>query len=120
MSVGKSSEWDELEAQLQQAEQLLQEVKQRLSQVKTGQRDRQALQQQQADLQAEIKQDLPSEQKAQLKQELDKITEQLELVEVDLESRLLSWNSFREPFWQIVRFGGVGVLLGVLLKSCAG
>lgn len=120
MSEDKSSEWDEVEAQLQQTEQLMQEVRQRFLQIKSRQSDRIALQQQQGDFRAEIGQTDDSDRKVALKTQLDQITEQLEIVEVELESRLISWNSFREPFWQIVRFGGLGVLLGVLLKSCAG
>ncbi|TVP62336.1 MAG: hypothetical protein EA342_19370 [Leptolyngbya sp. LCM1.Bin17] len=32
--------------------------------------------------------------------------------ELDLASRVLSWQHMREPFWQAVRFGGMGVLIG--------
>jgi exonuclease VII small subunit len=120
VSVEKSSELAELETQLQQAEQLLQEVRQRLLQIETGESDRATLQQQQIEIGAEIKQNQTADQKIELKKQLAQITDQLEMVEAQLESRLLSWDSFREPFWQIVRFGGLGVLLGVLLKSCAG
>jgi len=31
----------------------------------------------------------------------------------------LSWSSFREPFWQIVRFVGIGIIIGVILRGCA-
>jgi hypothetical protein len=47
-----------------------------------------------------------------LKADLKQIEDQLEELEVSLESRLLTWSSFKEPFWQIVRFGGCGLLLG--------
>ena len=58
-------------------------------------------------------------QKEALRQQLLELSDRLEQIEGDLESRLLSWSSFREPFWQIVRFGGIGVIIGVILKSCA-
>ena len=32
--------------------------------------------------------------------------------ELDLASRVLSWQHLREPFWQAARFGGIGVLIG--------
>ncbi len=57
--------------------------------------------------------------KEELLKQLDELGEQLEQIEADLESRLLSWSSFREPFWQIVRFGGIGIIIGVILRSCA-
>jgi len=69
----------------------------------------------------------------ELEQELQHIDEQLQELSVTLESHLLSepalqdlfWKGLRqgilgEAFWQIVRFGGVGVILGWLLKSWAG
>ena len=69
----------------------------------------------------------------ELEQELQQIDEQLQELSVTLESHLLSepalqdlfWKGLRqgilgEAFWQIVRFGGVGLVLGWLLKSWAG
>lgn len=44
--------------------------------------------------------------------ELKTLTTQLDELEMRLESRLLSWLGIRQYFWQIVRFGGVGLLLG--------
>ncbi len=54
-----------------------------------------------------------------LKVELRRIKEQLEALEINLESQLFSWDSLKEPFWQAVRFGGLGVVVGWILKSCA-
>lgn len=86
------------EASLTQVEQTLQELKTRYVQVG---RDRQ----QQQELQAQLQQ----------------IQEQLAQLEIALESRLFSWkDSLAAPFWQAVRFGGIGIILGWLLKSCAG
>ncbi len=48
----------------------------------------------------------------EFKAELEKLTAQLDEVEMRLESRLLSWLGIRQYFWQIVRFGGLGLLLG--------
>jgi hypothetical protein len=55
-----------------------------------------------------------------LQTELKQIKEQLETIELNLESQLFSWGSLKEPFWQAVRFGGLGVVIGWILKSCAG
>jgi hypothetical protein len=54
----------------------------------------------------------------ELKEELARIKRELETIEVNLESSLFSWGSLKEPFWQAVRFGGLGIVLGWLLKSC--
>ncbi|MFM7441877.1 MAG: hypothetical protein ACKO2V_25315 [Snowella sp.] len=69
----------------------------------------------------------------ELEQELQHINEQLQELSVTLESHLLSepalqdlfWKGLRqgilgEAFWQIVRFGGAGLVLGWLLKSWVG
>jgi hypothetical protein len=56
----------------------------------------------------------------EIKAEFLQIQNQLQALEINLESRLFSWNSLREPFWQVIRFGGLGVIIGWLLKSCVG
>jgi chromosome segregation ATPase len=56
----------------------------------------------------------------EIEAELRQIQQQLEVLEVCLESQLFSWHSFKEPFWQAIRFGGLGVIIGWILKSCAG
>ncbi len=58
--------------------------------------------------------------KLELQEQLQTIGDRLEQVEAELESRLIAWSSLREPFWQIVRFGGLGIVIGVILKSCTG
>jgi septal ring factor EnvC (AmiA/AmiB activator) len=55
------------------------------------------------------------ERQEQIKDELKNIQNRLDELEVNLESRLFSWGSLKEPFWQIVRFGGLGVVLGWFL-----
>lgn len=55
-----------------------------------------------------------------MRAELKRIQQQLEELEIALESRLFSWQGLKEVFWQAVRFGGLGIVLGWLLKSCAG
>jgi len=50
---------------------------------------------------------------------LQEIQSQIEALDVEMESRLFSWQSFRQPFWVVVRFGGVGFLLGWWLRGNA-
>ncbi len=56
----------------------------------------------------------------EIKAELRQIKQRLEALEIKLESQLFSWGSLKKPFWQVVRFGGMGVIIGWILKSCVG
>ncbi len=56
----------------------------------------------------------------EIHRQLLEISDRLEQVEAEIESRLLSWSSFSEPFWQVVRFTGLGIIIGIILRSCAG
>ncbi len=55
----------------------------------------------------------------ELKAELTKLAAELDEIEMRLESQLVSWLGLREYFWQIVRFGGMGVLVGWGLATWA-
>ncbi|WP_017306883.1 hypothetical protein [Spirulina subsalsa] len=104
---------EEFNTALAQVEQSLQDLKQRRQQVQQDSDTLKDLQQQQQALKG---QKLPKHHP--LKTELEQIEEQIHLLEVQLESRLFRWQSLQEPFWQAVRFGGLGIVLGWLLKSC--
>lgn len=97
----RDPQWEQT---LEEVERSLGELKARYAQV---QRDRQK--------QTQLKQ-----RQQQLAAELKHLQTQLEALEIELESRLFSWKTLKEPFWQAVRFAGIGVLIGWLLKSCAG
>lgn len=102
------------EQELASLERSLLELKARYAQV---QRDRQ----QQAEWQQELHQLRQNRrQTPEIKAELQYIQQQLQQLELNLESQLLSWDSFKKPFWQIIRFGGMGVIIGWILKSCVG
>src|SRR4028119_723395 len=107
----------EFEQALAEVEQSFQSLKARYAQV---QRDRAS----QAELQhrrEQIRKDLRRNSDRQtLQAELKQIKEQLETIELRSEERLFSWGSLREPFWQAVRFGGLGIVVGWILKSCTG
>jgi DNA repair exonuclease SbcCD ATPase subunit len=94
------------EQMLQDVEQALLLLKARYGQVQADQHRRRELQQRLGE--------------AELKTELKQIQQQIEELEVALESKLFSWSGLKEVFWQAVRFGGLGVVLGWVLKSLAG
>ena len=53
-------------------------------------------------------------------EELAQLQDRLEALKVTLESQLLSWKEMQEPFWQIVRFVGLGLVIGWFLHSWLG
>ncbi|MBW4470279.1 MAG: hypothetical protein KME45_07720 [Stenomitos rutilans HA7619-LM2] len=61
---------------------------------------------------ADVRRQLQRSSSSDLKAELTRLQAQIDALEVNLESRLFSWGSLREPFWQIVRFGGLGLIIG--------
>lgn len=108
---------DEFEQALAELEENLQLLKDRYEQIQRDRLRQEELQQQRQ----QIKNSDPQEGNRQiLKAELKHIQEQLEILELNLESRLFSWHSLKEPFWQAVRFGGLGIVIGWILKSYAG
>ena len=108
---------DEFEQALSDAEGALQTLKERYAQVQRDRASRTELQQRREQVRKELRQ---TSNRQALQAELKKIKDQLETIELNLESQLFSWGSLKEPFWQAVRFGGLGIIVGWLLKSCAG
>jgi predicted RNase H-like nuclease (RuvC/YqgF family) len=101
----------EFEQSLVEIERSLQNLKDRYQQVKTDQKLRVELQEQYDRLQ----QSLQPANASELQPELKQIQSQIEALELNLESRLISESSLREIFWQVVRFGGLGLLIGWFL-----
>jgi TolA-binding protein len=97
----------DFEQSLVEVERSLEELKSRYQQIQTDQQQQQDLQKQQADLQQQLKQAPDPALQTKLK---DRLAE----LEVNLESRLISWLSLRERFWQVVRFLGLGMAIGWL------
>ena len=118
----------EFENEVAKVEQSLVALKQRYAELQQGIKRQSELQQRAQEVQKEFRQShLP-----QLQAELRRIQKQLAEIEVALESCLLSkkdlmvlfWQGikqglFSEVFWQVVRFGGLGIVIGWILKSCA-
>lgn len=112
--------WQEIELQIQEAEESLGLVKQKFDEAKTIDSDRQSLNLQKQELELKLKAKLAIRQRQELKAKLATIQTQLEDINTAIAAQLITWSSFKEPFWQIVRFSGLGFLLGVLVKGCVG
>ena len=54
------------------------------------------------------------------KAELTRLKKQITTLEETLENQLLSWNNLKEPFWQVLRFVGIGLVLGWFLRGWFG
>ncbi|MFB8795960.1 MAG: DUF2203 domain-containing protein [Microcoleus sp.] len=101
---------------LETVERSLAAVKERYTQIQVD-RQRQA---ELGNLREDVRKSVRQNPLPQLKQELRQIEQELAAIELNLESSLFSWGSIKQPFWQAVRFGGLGILLGWILKSYAG
>ena len=101
---------------LETVERSLATVKERYTQVQVDRLRQAELGNRREDIRESVRQN-PT---AQLKKELREIEQELETIELNLESSLFSWVSIKQPFWQAIRFGGLGILLGWILKSYAG
>ncbi|MEL6554175.1 MAG: hypothetical protein AAFQ63_12035 [Cyanobacteria bacterium J06621_11] len=53
-------------------------------------------------------------------EELAQMQDRVEALKVTLESQLLSWREVQEPFWQIFRFVGLGLVIGWFLHKYLG
>ncbi|MDY7007871.1 MAG: DUF2203 domain-containing protein [Cyanobacteriota bacterium] len=91
-------------------------LKERYAQIQYYQRRKAELKHRLEEVRPEVRRQKTNE----LREELQQIQTELETIELNLESSLFGWNSIKEPFWQAVRFGGLGIAIGWILKSCAG
>jgi len=103
----------EIEDEMAQVEQALIALQERYNQVKRDTLQRDSLLERKSELE-KIRRS-PAETQAELQQ----IKQELDTLEVNLESHLFSWSTLKEPFWQAVRFGGLGVVLGWILNALA-
>ncbi|ACB51282.1 unknown [Crocosphaera subtropica ATCC 51142] len=112
---------EEFETALMEVERSLLKLKERYKQVQQAQKQKLNLEERLSTL------------SPQEMVEVQKINEELQQLTITLESNLLTeddvktllWEGIRqgllgEVFWQIVRFGGLGIVLGWLLKTWAG
>jgi hypothetical protein len=93
------------EESLAQVERSLQDLKERYVQVQADELRQGELRERAAQIGAAAK-------SPEIQLELRRIEQELETLELNLESRLFSWAGLKEAFWQAVRFGGLGLVVG--------
>lgn len=99
-------DWQGFDAALTQLETAVQSLRERFERVRH-------LQAQQSQLEEQLQvADLSPDTVTQLHNRLHDL-------EMQLESHLFDWRSLREPFWQAVRFGGLGIIIGWILHAIA-
>lgn len=107
--VDETVEFDREIAELEQA---IVDLKQRQVDIQLATREQVVLQRQRNEL---IHQ---GSKHPEVKQELELIRSRLEQLDITLESRLLNeWKLMWEPFWQAVRFGGLGIAIGWFVST---
>lgn len=110
----------DFEQTLQEFERSLLLLKARYAQVQSDQQIQQELKQELTQVQSHVLQSRSKKRRIELKRELKQLKARLEETELALESQLFSWGGLREVFWQAIRFGGLGIVAGWLLKGWAG
>lgn len=96
----------EFEREISAVEQDIADLKHRHLDIQLAEREQVVLQRQRNELK------LKGRTQPEIKQELDRIQSRLAELDLILESGLLNlW----EPFWQAVRFGGLGIVIGWLV-----
>ncbi|WP_424094317.1 DUF2203 domain-containing protein [Moorena producens] len=122
----------EFEEELAEIERSLNTLKKRYTQIEQDQRQQAQLQERREQVRKDLRKtkrintnsnqtkttNTNNSNRQALKAELRQIQEQLDVLELNLESQLFSWHSLREPFWHGVRFGGLGLVIGWILRSC--
>ncbi len=111
----------EIERAIQETERSLNLLKERIVQVQRDRQRQRELQNRRDDIRREVRQAKNANPSLirELKQELKQIQANLEAIELNLESELFSFSALKEPFWQAIRFGGIGIIIGWLLRAWA-
>lgn len=110
----------QLSDQLAATETAMGQVRSRLEQVRADRERRASLGHQVEVVRADLARARDREIRSELTQTLQTLQRELEELDLALESRLFADSGLKEVFWQAVRFGSLGVVLGWLLKLWAG
>lgn len=108
-------------AALTEAENTLQQIRDRYLEIKTAQAEKAQLEKKLAAVQTDRSTKAQTEQDlAVLQTELEQIQEQIHTLGMTLESQLWKWHDLKEPFWQFIRYFGLGFAAAVVIHKFAG
>ena len=110
----------QLSDQLATTETAVVQVRSRLEQVRADRERRATLGDRLEVVRADLARERDRATRDDLQQTIQSLQTQLEEVDLALESRLFAESGLKEVFWQAIRFGSLGVVLGWLLKLWAG
>lgn len=116
--LSDSTEFDlEFSEALEEAEITLKQIRDRYQEIKTAQLEKSQLEQTLSHLQRDINQKTQVEQSiTTLEAEVAQVQAQIQSLSITLESQLWKWQ---EPFWQFIRFFGLGFAFAFLLQKLA-
>ena len=107
----------DIEEQIINLEASLEKIKQRYHQIEVDKIRKKELNERKRQIKKELSQDKRQD---SLKSELKYVNDELAEVKFRLESELFQWSNLNEPFWQVVRFVGIGIVIGWILKNYSG
>ncbi|WP_299493335.1 hypothetical protein [Acaryochloris sp. IP29b_bin.137] len=110
----------EFPAALTEAEQTLQQLRDRYLEIKTAQAEKAQLEKKLADVQADMTAKAKTAEKlAELQTELEQVQDQIRTLGMTLESQLWKWHDLKEPFWQFIRYFGLGFAVAIAAHKLA-
>jgi predicted RNase H-like nuclease (RuvC/YqgF family) len=102
----------DFDLEIVELERSISKLKDRQAEVELAERERVVLERQSNELKHK------GSKNPEVKQELAQIRSRIEQLDLTLESRLLNeWKLMWEPFWQAVRFGGLGIAIGWFIST---
>ncbi|KAI9134597.1 hypothetical protein [Acaryochloris sp. CCMEE 5410] len=111
----------EFPAALTEAENTLQQIRDRYLEITTAQAEKAQLEKKLAAVQTDRSAKAQTEQDlAALQTELEQIQDQIQTLGMTLESQLWKWHDLKEPFWQFIRYFGLGFAAAVVIHKFAG
>lgn len=106
----------EFPAALTEADNTLQQLRERYLEIKTAQAEKAQLEKQLENVQTSLAEKAQAEQAmAALQSELEQVQGQIQTLGMTLESQLWKWHDLKEPFWQFIRYFGLGFATAVIL-----
>lgn len=121
-AVEASPDFDtEFPAALTEVETTLQQLKDRYQEIKTAQAEKFQLEKKLAALQTNTTATAQAEESlAEIQSELEQVQEQIHSLGITLESQLWKWHDLKEPFWQFIRYFGLGFAAAFVLHKLSG